>query len=54
MSEIKKYQDILISALSQKKEEIKKQLEAEYESVTKQFNASLDELKKTVLNQIKQ
>ncbi len=53
-SEVKKYQEILLSALSEKRNTIKKKLTDEYESLTKKFNASLDDLKKTVLNQVKQ
>ena len=54
MSEISKYQKVLADSLSSKKEEIKKQLQAQYESLLSQFDKSLEELKKTVLNQVRQ
>jgi len=54
MLEESKYLSILQQTLSEKKAEADKRLNEEYEKLKQALKSSLEEMKKTVLNQIRQ
>jgi len=53
MLEESKYLSILLQTLSEKKAEADKKLNEEYEKLEQALKSSLEEMKKTVLNQIR-